>query len=210
MLILDMEVSHVRICTECGGLKGHMPIKDKNYHLHCRCERVKGKFVQKLPPGYDLAPFIDLCFCCGLTPIRSGSRWSAFFCADCMKMVKRLNGTFGSAIIPVGRHSLMNSVVLEPAEVRNKEKIREFAENLGSLFQRMDWIFYWRSLAVLRAISELDLGNAKSIPYEKFILNAGSTDRYAEKAKSFRRLGAYMDVPDWYFAAESPTSFSSN
>ena len=210
MLIHDMEVSHVRICTECGGLKGHMPINGKNYHLHCRCERVRSRSVQELPPGYDLAPFIDLCFCCGLTPIRSGSRWSAFFCPDCMEMVRHVNGTFGSAIIPVGRHSLMNSVVLEPREAFDEEKVREFADRAKSLLHRVDLLFYWRSLTVLRVISELDMPGGKSIPYEKYILHTDGTKRYTEKVESFRRLGAYMDVPDWYFAAHSKTSFSSN
>ncbi|HTY37341.1 MAG TPA: hypothetical protein VMH23_09530 [Bacteroidota bacterium] len=125
-------------------------------------------------------------------------------------MVRRLNTTFGTAVIPVGRHSLMNSVILKPSEAFDKEKIREFADSVKGCFHKVDIVYDWRDFTVLRTISELDLPEREDIPFERYILHADGAVRYPWKVKAFRRLSAYMDVPDWYFARDSHDSISSN
>lgn len=95
------------ICRSCGALAG-LPRGRRRYRQACRCDRAE----QERWPGFDFNEHLDLCWCCGLEPIPSGSKWSSFYCADCRERVRDYNEAWGRALVYLGRHSLMNDVVV--------------------------------------------------------------------------------------------------
>jgi hypothetical protein len=77
----------------------------------CRC---RGSKDQEKWPGFDFNEIAMLCQCCAGELVKSGSRWSGFFCEACHARVVGLNKTVGGTVIPVGRHTFMSGVMLRP------------------------------------------------------------------------------------------------
>lgn len=67
----------------------------------------------------------EICRCCGLRIIPSGSRWSLFYCQVCKLRIRNLNETIERCIIPCGRHSIM-SVSLSGQNPKSIEAVAEF------------------------------------------------------------------------------------
>ena len=68
---------------------------------------------EKLWPGFDFNERVILCWCCGTKPIRSGGRWSPFFCRECQLMAMGVSLWHQSLVMPIGRHTLMHTFVPE-------------------------------------------------------------------------------------------------
>jgi hypothetical protein len=106
------------------------------YEQWCPCQRSTAH--QAAWPGWDFNTYVELCRCCCLEPIKSGSRWSVFFCSECKDRVVALNDEIGESI-PIGRHSLMHGIVgtvddeLDAAE----ELVRAF-QILDQAIERLD------------------------------------------------------------------------
>ncbi len=98
------------VCRECLGLRG--PCFDE----FSRCERVQRCRCEPPEPlwrAYDFNTAAELCRGCGSVVIRSGSRWSLFFCEACKERVVAHNRAYPCDAIPIGRHSIMNSVPID-------------------------------------------------------------------------------------------------
>jgi hypothetical protein len=54
-------------------------------------------------PGFDFNTIVELCYCCGQEELKSGSRWSVWFCEECKEKVIDFNTRFQQTIIPIGR-----------------------------------------------------------------------------------------------------------
>ena len=74
------------ICCRCLLLKGSVPGRTDGARQFCDCTPVE---VRQAQPrwGGDFNTYAELCRCCGLVLIRSGSRWSVWFCASCKEAV---------------------------------------------------------------------------------------------------------------------------
>ena len=96
----------MELCRDCFVLRG--PFFD---HINT-CERMQRCACEsKEPPWneYDFNCAIGLCCGCTAEVVRSGSSWSVFFCESCKPRVMAYDRRVGAALIPLGRHSLMNN-----------------------------------------------------------------------------------------------------
>ena len=106
----------------------------------CRCRHVD----EPTWPRYDFNEHLHLCECCRLVPLRSGSRWSVWFCDECKARVRDLNHTLGRYVIPIGRHSLMGGIGIAGAELAHARHgdavvlIERFSIQAGRWSESMD------------------------------------------------------------------------
>ena len=127
------EFSTLSICTACLGLFDDVSLgQGDGERQRCTCSASK----EDRWPGYDYNERARLCDCCGRYVLRSGSRWSVWFCEECKARVQALNEEMGFALIPIGRHSMMNGLGLR-VEARSHDVAR-FTQRLGDLFSRID------------------------------------------------------------------------
>ena len=149
-----ISIDNFTVCRTCAGLAGYPPVR-KQYPQLCRCHREE----QVRWPDRDFNEYVDLCWCCLLERIPSGSRWSPFYCPECLERAHGYNESMGGVLLYVGRHSLMNGVwVREGRPARPQElaalrrSVGEFALGICGFFEAMDRWRPARLQEVLRAL----------------------------------------------------------
>jgi hypothetical protein len=103
------------LCPVCFTVRGPLEVERDTggrdrYAQRCHCRRTGG--TGERWPGFDFNTVVELCYGCGIEPIRSGSRWSIFFCSDCVDRAVAINRKHGQWIVPMGRHSIMHGAGL--------------------------------------------------------------------------------------------------
>lgn len=183
----------LRICPECHELHGEWerPLEDRTIMLYqqCRCERAVAPAEQW--PGYDFNLAVDLCRCCGAVPLRSGSRWSVWFCDDCKLQVGLLNGRHGRCVIPIGRHSVHAGHLLTGEALQHPGEVVAFADTMVALFTVMGWLDDWVGIAVARNFDAARLDPARqevTLP----VYLAALASHPPVKDERFRELLAYL------------------
>lgn len=192
----------MKVCTQCGKIygfwhyqSGHMGSSGGiDYYQKCGCKIAK----PDMPPegqgqerwqGFDFNEVITLCHSCGQEVLRSGSKWSVWFCSPCKEMVIEFNTQYQKTIIPIGRHSVMAGYKLSGKESVDENKVHEFMTNLNSLFERIDILEEWR----VHIISH----NLKSLGYSKDI----TLVEYLSKVKSLPESSiAFRDMCEFFMA----------
>ncbi|HVA10428.1 MAG TPA: hypothetical protein VNG12_27250, partial [Acidimicrobiales bacterium] len=96
------------VCGSCHQVRGTALA---GFHQRCACEPVPDPDEPRF--GQDFLMAAELCRCCGLVLLPSGSRWSVWFCPPCTRLARSFNEQLGRCVIPIGRHSLMNGVGLK-------------------------------------------------------------------------------------------------
>jgi hypothetical protein len=122
------------ICMTCRTLFEMRPPSPDAPRQRCRCEPADPKEWRS-----DLTERAHLCGCCRLELLRSGSRWSVWFCDECKERVRELNARLGRYVIPIGRHSMMAGVGV-PGQVlvnATEEELVAISEVLRSELQGM-------------------------------------------------------------------------
>lgn len=98
----------------CLSLHGETPYGRQS----CRCE------PQEKWPGCHVSRAADLCALCARGLAGGVVRWSWLACDDCRTVERALSGWLGIPVLPLGRHSVMNGVILAddaPSEVDKEE-----------------------------------------------------------------------------------------
>ncbi len=154
------DLRNLKICRKCFALYGTMAYKDfgicncfsvepgmplygtytlKNHqkvYQQCHCNKTQ----EKNWAGYDFNMKYELCWCCGLEIIPSGSKFSSFYCRDCKERIWYLNQKLGRCVIPFGRHSVMNGVIGTGKDIGNKEAIDSFCKDVGGMNDRIAFL----------------------------------------------------------------------
>jgi hypothetical protein len=140
--LAEVPAGRLVICHRCRGLKGSVPGRADGARQLCECTPVEVRRAQPRWDG-DFNTYAELCCCCGLVLLRSGSRWSAWFCEPCKKSVVALNQSAGRCLVPIGRHSLMNGVAARPSQLASDTGVRTFADQLSAFFDTFDSLEAW-------------------------------------------------------------------
>ena len=93
-----MSTSELFVCTACFSLTSL-----GRGMQSCRCEE------NKEYPGVDCPSGYHLCYMCAASVAGGTSRWSWNACENCIKFNRSLTSKYGICI-PLGRHSIMNSI----------------------------------------------------------------------------------------------------
>jgi hypothetical protein len=155
----------VELCRECLGLRG--PCLDTFSHCE-RTQRCSCEPKEPLWKAYDYNTAIELCRCCGAATVRSGSRWSPFFCDACKERVLAYNRVAGSAVIPIGRHSIMNGISLSGEDAKSVVAQAAFEAGMANLFARVDRLWMWHRDRV-RVVVQSIPGEETAIPLERYL-----------------------------------------
>lgn len=102
---------------------------------------------------FDIREYAIVCYCCGRTKLRSGSRFATWFCERCNDWIKTFNQSRGLALIPTGRHSFMASISISGEEAQDDRKLNDFVEANKGLWERMELLEEWRKR---RRLQDLD------------------------------------------------------
>ncbi len=122
---------HLQLCLVCGELRGPYD----GYDNLCRCDRAIWD-REPVPIFGDLANNIHLCWSCVIDVVRSGTRWSPYYCATCRPAVVVLRRLAGRNVVPLGPHSLMNGISRSSSDCRTMTDHEAVAlsEQLNALF----------------------------------------------------------------------------
>lgn len=105
--------------------------------------------------GTDFNWYAEVCRCCGLVLLPSGSKFSCWFCGPCDAAVWALNQSAGRCVIPVGRHSFMNGIFGNGAQLRTEVAAIAFADQLMTFFGSMNGVETWASTILQRNLTML-------------------------------------------------------
>ncbi|MDD4230900.1 MAG: hypothetical protein PHG45_05925 [Dehalococcoidales bacterium] len=139
-------IMSLSVCRKCFQLTGRTTLDDgQEVEQKCGCvgpgqKKWQLNFPDGYSPVFDFNKAYEMCYCCGLAVIRSGSRWSIFYCDDCKTKILKLNKLLGGTLIPIGRHSLMNGVGLSAKGAKDKSRIKAFSKSLTGLFDRISLV----------------------------------------------------------------------
>jgi hypothetical protein len=118
-------------------------------------------------PGYDFNMVAELCRCCGQVLLKSGNKFSVWFCDHCKEHVGLLNGRLGRYAIPIGRHSFHGGFLLKPKEDRASMtlELELFVARWNDIWEAMGAVEAWAGEVVLQILAEkgLDRGIPKDV-----------------------------------------------
>ena len=188
----SFDVRDMCICTGSAGLfgpfsyDGGAPTHEQRC-LYQDCEqRLAAWHAARtgLPePRGDFPEAVELCHCCAQTLIPSGSKFSSFFCDECRVRVVALNGSYGLAVVPLGRHSLMNGWALRGGA--DAPALDVFASGVRGMFSRIDRLLTWQRGLVQDNVAAM----GQATPYvaaPEYI--AFALEHSLPKAELFRQL----------------------
>jgi len=189
----------LEICPDCRKLRGPcspVSVQGQTVMQECDCERrARGPLPEEqrraeLWGNLDFNTAVELCRCCGLVPLRSGSRWSVWLCEDCKQRVRALNRRFGRAIVPIGRHSVMNGISLQASAAKeDEEAIEEFVDSANGLFQRIGALEEWARERVAYNIHRLGRDDCGPVLLTEYLEEiAASRDPDISSEATFRSL----------------------
>jgi hypothetical protein len=163
------DIGRFVVCGTCGRLRGPWGRYDGELEFEQRCDCRAAEEPVERWPGFDYNTVAELCRCCGLEAVRSGSKWSVWFCRECLDRVSDLNTGAGRCVVPIGRHSLMNGVFYKPAESGvNPAALSAFSDQLFTFFGAVDATEAWRRRVVRANLAAINLGEALSVPVDRY------------------------------------------
>jgi hypothetical protein len=168
----------------------------KQYRQRCRCER--GVEPEKRWPGYDFNTYEELCRCCTIEPLRSGSCWSPFFCRECRERVMELNRRFGRCVIPIGRHSIMNEFSLRGGEALVAEHAEHFANQLRRLFGSTAHLEVYTSARTRESLAVLGFPPGQDVEVDQYLKRA--------RAAGLKKEAAFAELRDHFGAGAAPAA----
>ena len=182
------------ICPVCFAVHGLLEIEGLGrgpYDQRCNCQ-VDVEPAERWP-GFDFNTYLELCRCCAMEPLKSGSRWSPYFCTECRDRVVSFNRRHRQWVIPIGRHSAMHGDLLAGDEAAIEEHAEHFALRVHGLFAAIDHLDKWASERVRQNIESLGCAAGQEIDLAWYLTAART--RPLEKQTAFNSLREHFIRP---------------
>lgn len=174
------KASQLLVCRTCGEISGEGWWKQR-----CSCEPQDDEPW----PGYDFNTAVELCYCCGQVPLRSGSRWSIWFCEGCRKLVLGLNRSLGRYAVPIGRHSLHGGISLNGSA--SDLDIEIFTATFKNISEAMDRVREWSRIVVRRMVAERWPDRRGAIPLTEYVTRCDASPQ--ERERCFGEMLAFLE-----------------
>lgn len=179
--------AHMHVCRACGRLAGRGTGTGPGVSRAQRCDCHPRR--EKTWPDYDFNLAVELCRCCGQVALRSGSRWSVWFCAGCLQLTRELNHALGRYAIPVGRHSLHGGIALHGDS--SKLDVALFAARWSNATVASGAVHRWAG-TVVRRILAVRWPDGGDVPLPVYLAACDPSDQ--EKRHRFdEMLGFYEE-----------------
>ena len=176
------DYTNIKICSVCYKLYGVGFQNSRKFDQKCACQPRDTKWE-----GFDFNEAVTLCHCCGKEVLKSGSKWSVWFCGECRGKIGEINSRFQQTPLPIGRHSIMSGVMLKGEDRQNHEKIELFLKDFKSLSDRITVVEKWRTEIVKRNFKALGL--TEDILLSEYLSNR---DRLASKDEALKGLVDFL------------------
>lgn len=190
------DLSQLEICPECRTLRGPWApstLDRDSVVQSCDCDRPQRDGSVEKWPKFDFNTAVELCYCCGLVPLRSGSRWSVWHCNECKIRVLALNRSFGHAVVPIGRHSLMHNVGLSGSDIEDSSAIQRFVSEQHDLRDRTDRLEEWKVQRVLFNLEQLGLDPTEPVSLQHYLSCVGDHSGFELTVESaFRAMASEL------------------
>lgn len=132
----------------------------------------------------------ELCRCCAVELLASGSRWSVWFCAECKERVRDLNARVGVCVIPIGRHSIMNGVGLRGDRAHDEDEVAAFVDRMKGFLDTTDRLSDWATEIIRRNCARVALGDRDRVPISEYLEAVAPLDRES----AFEELTAWWII----------------
>ena len=205
------EVWGATICPDCFTCRGDLEVRGpdpapddgterrpkevRRFHQRCRCEGGSKEERWVAWPGtnvrFDFNCYLELCYCCGIQPTRSGSRWSPFFCEECKPRALNLNRAVGRWVIPIGRHTAMHGLLVRGDEPFDPQVAERFAGAMRGLFEGIDHLDEWARGVVRDKLRELGFTASGEVRLSDYLEAARGR---IDQERAFERLCAHFSV----------------
>jgi hypothetical protein len=161
---IGKEIYDLMICKKCLHLyevdpsmsKQDLSIKNpRKLYQKCQCKSRETGLIEETWKGFDFNTKVELCYCCSMVLINSGSKWSVFYCDECKDRVRAFNDIVGKVVIPLGRHSVMNSLMIEYKSHDLDVEISKFVTGWNSLVGIIDKIVDWSTQSLFQNLHDL-------------------------------------------------------
>lgn len=151
-------LGHFRICGTCYGLYEAGRPDGLNQSCHC------GPREEERWPGFDFNERACLCACCGTDVLRSGSRWSAYFCRECQLLAMGVSLWERRLVFPIGRHSMMHTFVpdapapsLATHDRCGSDEVQKVHGAITAISRGSDGLRQWSAIVVRSHLQRLGL-----------------------------------------------------
>lgn len=149
------EYDYLSICPTCFHLFEEGRPDGQEQRCRCRhCEETRWE-------GFDYNCRAILCRCCALVPLRSGSRWSPYFCRECQLLAMGVSVWERRLIFPIGPHSIMHGFVPDTvAAIPGSEPDPPFEgleRTVSALMSGYEVLEQWYQMAVPWRLNALGL-----------------------------------------------------
>lgn len=191
---LHMDFSKMSICTACLEVKG--PWRENNskaLQQKCPCNP-KPIRRAKAWPSFDFNTAVELCYCCGLELLSSGSRWALFFCDECKKNVVSFNDRYGAYLIPIGRHSLHGGVSVSAknrVDRRKVEEVEEFVSRWRETVNAMGALSKWSAQIIAANLEAFGFDRKADTPLPEYLAAVARLPQ--DKDQAFAKLCHFME-----------------
>ena len=117
---LAPEPDLLRVCGTCFHLYGgwvpdaqlcQCATLEIREELSALCRERSGTYWQKSG---------ELCRCCGAEVLKTHSKYATWFCPECLKRARSVNEALGFCALPVGWHSIVNGLYIDPTRIRSR------------------------------------------------------------------------------------------
>lgn len=210
-------INFMKICSKCYEIYGFWkkyysesinyfsPPKDDELYQKCHFACADFNRKHDMPEKeinqakwdrHDFNEKVTLCYCCGQELLRSGSRWSVWFCEECKRKVIELNSQFQRTIIPIGRHSLMSGFVIGHDKLHNPEAVEMFLTKVNKMSVRIKQLDNWRARRLSDNFSLL--GFKVDISLKKYL---------QEVSVAIDKSGAFYEMCDYLFGLDFSKDF---
>lgn len=187
------ECASFKICGVCYTLCGCKGDCEQRQECACTWAQVRaGLRPSPTPwPGFDFPEVATLCYCCGAEVLRSGSRWSVWFCDACKEQVRVLHQRHRRYLIPIGRHAMMNGFGLTGSETQNQAAVTQFVLRVSGLVDRINVLKSWASTIVAEHVRTRGFEKGRDVPLREYVhaLVRHPVDKVDAFARLTRQLG---------------------
>lgn len=141
----------------------------------------------------DYNQLYEICYCCGLRIIKSGTRWSQFNCYHCHSQIIGLNTAAGRCVIPIGRHSMMNGVFLDRSAIteHNAQAIESFVKAYRRTSSLTGSVGEYRKIILKKQIDRVGLPEDGSV-FDFIQLVDEQGEIYLSQSEAFFGLLAHI------------------
>ena len=185
------EFRYQHICGTCFGL--YEVGRPDGLDQRCACRPAAAERW----PRFDFNTRAELCRCCGAEAVRSGSRWSPFFCRECQLLAMGVSIWHGDVVFPIGRHSLMNAYLAPAPRRAGAERDASSGDSLAVAMYRAatviqrgaEQVDQWRQIVVARNLEACGLRAGVSL--NEYVTTVRRTEGLSRWA-AFRDLCAFV------------------